>query len=115
MENSAGEDLAWFWKGMILNNYALDQAVTNVEYVNGDPKQGALISIGNAAQMVMPVIVEYTTASGKAARKTLPVEIWQNNNTWTFKVNTNEALNKVVIDPDHAFPDVDDSNNTWTK
>ena len=115
MENSAGEDLAWFWKGMILNNYALDQAVTNVEYVNGDPKQGALISIGNAAQMVMPVIVEYTTASGKTARKTLPVEIWQNNNTWTFKVNTNEALNKVVIDPDHAFPDVDDTNNTWTK
>ncbi|HRN56698.1 MAG TPA: M1 family aminopeptidase, partial [Agriterribacter sp.] len=22
MENSAGEDLAWFWKGMILSNYA---------------------------------------------------------------------------------------------
>lgn len=115
MENSVGEDLAWFWKGMILNNYALDQVLTNVEYVNGDPKQGALISIENAAQMAMPVIVEYTTVSGKTGRKTLPVEIWQNNNVWTFSVNSGEALSKVVIDPDHLFPDIDDSNNSWTK
>src|SRR5690606_8831392 len=115
MENSAGEDLAWFWRGMILSNYALDQVVTNVEYVNNDPKQGALISIENAAQMAMPVIVEYTTAGGKTERKTLPVEIWQNNHSWTFKVNTTEPLNKVVIDPDHVFPDVDSSNNTWVK
>ncbi len=115
MENSAGEDLAWFWRGMILNNYALDQVVKNVEYVNNDPAQGALISIENADQMAMPVIVEYTTASGKTARKTLPVEIWQNNTTWVFKANTKEALSKVVIDPDHVFPDVDSSNNTWTK
>jgi hypothetical protein len=115
MENSAGEDLAWFWKGMILNNYALDQAIKRVEYVNGDPREGALISIANAEQMAMPVIVEYTTVSGKTGRKTLPVEIWQNNDTWTFKVDTQEALKKVVIDPDHVFPDVDDSNNTWMK
>lgn len=115
MENSAGEDLAWFWRGMILNNYALDQVIKGVEYVNGDPKEGALISIENANQMAMPVIVEYTVASGKTGRVTLPIEIWQNNNSWTFKVNTNEALSKVVIDPDHVFPDIDDSNNTWAK
>lgn len=115
MENSAGEDLAWFWKGMILNNYALDQVIKGVDYVNGDPRQGALISIANAGQMAMPVIVEFTTVSGKSGRKTLPVEIWQNNDAWIFKVDTQEALSKVVIDPDHAFPDVDDSNNTWTK
>ncbi|WP_325407272.1 M1 family metallopeptidase [Agriterribacter sp.] len=115
MENSAGEDLAWFWRGMILNNYALDQVIKGVEYVNGDPKEGALISIENANQMAMPVIVEYTVASGKTGRITLPIEIWQNNNSWTFKVNTNEALSKVVIDPDHVFPDIDDSNNTWAK
>ncbi|HRN56699.1 MAG TPA: M1 family peptidase, partial [Agriterribacter sp.] len=88
---------------------------TNVEYVNGDPKQGALISIENAAQMAMPVIVEYTTISGKTGRKTLPVEIWQNNDAWTFKVDTQEALRKVVIDPDHVFPDIDNTNNTWAK
>lgn len=113
MENSSGEDLSWFWRGMFLNSYALDQVIDKVEYVNGDPKQGALISISNAAQMAMPVIVEYTTVNGTTNRKTLPIEIWQNNQSWTFKINTTDALRKVVIDPDHAFPDVDDSNNTW--
>lgn len=115
IENSAGEDLAWFWKGVILNSYALDQAVRKIEYINGDPKQGALITIENADQMAMPVVVEYTTVSGKTDRKSLPVEIWQNNNIWTFKVNTTEELSKVVIDPDHVLPDSNDSNNTWMK
>ncbi|HEX5024307.1 MAG TPA: M1 family metallopeptidase [Agriterribacter sp.] len=115
MENTAGEDLAWFWRSMILGNYALNQGVKKVEYVNGDPKQGALISIDNTERMAMPVIAEYTTVSGKTARKTLPVEIWQNNDTWIFKVDTKEALSKVVLDPDHVFPDIDDSNNTWVK
>ncbi len=115
IENSAGEDLAWFWKSMILGNYALNQGIKKVEYVNGDPKQGALISINNTERMAMPVIAEFTTESGKTGRKSLPVEIWQNNNTWIFKVDTKEPLSKVVLDPDHVFPDVDDSDNIWVK
>lgn len=115
MENGAGEDLAWFWRGVFLNSYALDQVIRKVEYINGDPKQGALITIENTEPLAMPVIAEYTTASGQTARKTLPVEIWQNNNTWTFKVNTTEELTKVVLDPDHVFPDANGANNTWEK
>lgn len=115
IENSAGEDLSWFWRGMFLNAYALDQAITKVEYVNGDPKQGALVTIENEEQMAMPVIAEYTTASGKTGRKELPVEIWQNNVSWIFKLNTDEELTKVVLDPDHVFPDVNEMNNSWAK
>lgn len=115
IENSVGEDLAWFWKSFFLNSYALDQVLKGVEYVNGNPQEGALITVENAGQMAMPVIVEYTTASGQTARKNLPVEIWQSNDTWTFKVDSREPLIKVVIDPDHVFPDVDDSNNTWIR
>lgn len=115
MENGAGEDLGWFWKGMFLNNYALDQVLRKVEYVNGDPKQGALITVENAGQMAMPVTIEYTTVGGKSGRVKLPIEVWQNNSEWTVKINPGEALDKVVIDPDHVFPDVDDSNNVWSK
>ncbi|MBW7891036.1 MAG: M1 family metallopeptidase, partial [Chitinophagaceae bacterium] len=115
MENGAGEDLGWFWKGMFLNNYALDQVLRKVEYVNGDPKQGALLTIENAGQMAMPVVIEYTTVGGKSGRIKLPIEVWQNNSEWIVKINSGEALNKVVIDPDHVFPDVDDSNNVWVK
>ncbi|MFT3945506.1 MAG: M1 family metallopeptidase [Agriterribacter sp.] len=115
IENGAGEDLSWFWRGVFLNSYALDQAVTKVEYLNGDFKQGALVTLENNGQMAMPVVIEYTTASGKTARKTLPVEIWQNNASWVTKLPTTEEVTKVVVDPDNAFPDSKGDNNTWSK
>lgn len=113
IENGAGEDLSWFWRGMFLENYKLDQAVSKVDYINNDAKNGALVTIENLDQLAMPVIIEYTTASGKTERKKLPVEIWQNNAIWKVKLNTTEAIQKVVIDPDHSFPDMNSVNNTW--
>ncbi len=115
MENGVGEDLGWFWKGMFLENYRLDQAVGKVEYVSGNAANGALITIDNLDRMAMPVVVEYTTKSGKSERKNLPVEVWQNSNGWKFRVNTTEELTKVVVDPDKVFPDYNPANNTWTK
>lgn len=115
MENSAGEDLSWFWRGVILSSYALDQAINKVEYVNNDAKQGALVTVDNLQPLAMPLIVEYTTVSGKSDRIKLPIEIWQNNTSWTFKLPTTEELKKVEIDPEHVFPDANGSNNVWNK
>ncbi len=113
MENVAGEDLRWFWRGWFINSWKLDQAVTKVKYIKNDPTQGAVITIENLEKMPMPVVIELKTKSGKVTRKTLPVEIWKRNVTWTFKVDTTEELSKVVIDPDFVLPDVDSSNNKW--
>lgn len=113
IENGAGEDLAWFWRGMFLENYKLDQAVSKVDYIGNDAKNGALITIDNLDQLAMPVVIEYTLKSGKTERKTLPVEVWQNNASWKVRLSTTEELQKVVIDPDHSFPDMNPANNTW--
>jgi len=115
IENSAGEDLAWFWKAVFIETYSLDQAVSNVEYLEGDVKKGAVVTIDNLEKMAMPVTIEYTTASGKTARKKLPVEIWQNNISWKVLLPTEEEVTKVVIDPDKVLPDANGANNTWTK
>ena len=106
MENVAGEDLRWFWRSWFINSWKLDQAVKEVKYVKNDPTQGAIITIENLEKMPMPVVLELKTISGKVTRKTLPVEIWKRNVIWEFKVDTNEELAKVVIDPDYALPDV---------
>jgi hypothetical protein len=113
MESTLGEDLGWFWKGMFLENYRLDQALTKVEYINGKPANGVLVTVENMDHMAMPVVVEYKTTSGLTGRKTLPAEIWQNSSSWKFKLDTNEELASVVIDPDHVFPDVKPENNRW--
>ena len=112
MENSSGEDLNWFWKGMILENYQLDQAVSSVEKA-GNEGEGVIITIQNLQQMAMPAVVDITTMSGKIMHKIFPVEIWQSSNTYSFRVETTEVVRKVVIDPEKVFPDIQPQNNTW--
>lgn len=109
MESSAGEDLYWFWKAMILENYKLDQAVTGVESTEG----GVLVSLANKDRMAMPVILDLTLASGKTIRKLLPVEIWQHDAVYELRVPTTEKVRKVVIDPEMVFPDAVRENNVW--
>ncbi|MEO8235314.1 MAG: M1 family metallopeptidase [Flavobacterium sp.] len=114
IENVAGEDLNWFWRGWFINNWKLDQAIAKVKYVKNDAKQGVIITIDNLEKMPMPVVVEVKTKSGAVSRTTLPVEIWERNKSWSFKYNSTEELESITIDPDHAFPDANPENNVWT-
>ena len=113
IENVAGEDLRWFWRGWFINSWKVDQAITEVKYVKNDPTQGVIITIENLEQMPMPVVIEFETVSGAVTRHTLPVEIWKRNTSWTFQHDSKEELAKVVIDPDYVLPDVNSSNNKW--
>jgi len=116
IENVAGESLQWFWRGWFVNNWRLDVAVTEVKYVDSnDLSKGALITLDNLEQMVMPVVLEIKLSSGKIYRIKLPVEIWERNISWTFKYNCKEAIESVTYDPDKLIPDFNPSNNTWTK
>lgn len=114
IENVAGENLNWFWRGWYINNWKLDQAVTDVKYVKNDPVQGALITIENLEKMPMPVILEIKTKSGKVSRLKLPVEVWQRNKQWTFIYPSVEEIVSVVSDPDKVLPDSNSANNSWT-
>ena len=113
MEDVSGEDLGWFWRSWVYNNWKLDQAITNVEYVENDPSKGAFITIRNMKEIPMPVTIEITTQSGNKVRKELPVEIWKKNVSWKFLVETEESFKKVMIDPDFRYPDIDAKNNYW--
>jgi hypothetical protein len=113
IENVAGEDLGWFWRGWIINNWRLDQSVKDVKYIKNDPKNGVIITIENLEKMAMPVEIEIETVSGKKEVVKLPVEIWQRNTSWSFKYDSTEALKKVTIDPENILPDSNDDNNVW--
>jgi hypothetical protein len=114
MNNQSGEDLSWFWRGWFLHNWTLDQAVLPPKYVQGDPRQGAWITLENKSALPMPVIAEITLAGGKTLPLRLPVEIWQQGSRWTFRVNTHQPITQIVLDPQRQLPDIDRSNNLWT-
>jgi len=111
MENVSGEDLGWFWRAWVLNNWKLDQALKDVKYIKNDPANGASITIENLDQMAMPVIVQIKEENGNTQTIHLPVEIWQRGSKWTFTVNTTSKLTDVVLDPDKELPDMNRDNN----
>jgi hypothetical protein len=89
--------------------------VTGVAYVDGDPTKGALITIENKGQMILPVIATITQSNGRTETLHLPVNIWYRGGSWTFKYASETKIDKVVLDPDQVLPDVDRGNNQWGK
>ncbi|ANH83614.1 peptidase M1 [Niabella ginsenosidivorans] len=114
MENVGGEDLAWFWRGWVFNDWKIDQAVQGVKYKNSVPANGATITIENLQQMPMPVTVLIKESNGKEQTINLPVEIWQRSAIYSFDVPTTSPISSVTIDPNKKMYDWDRSNNTWT-
>jgi hypothetical protein len=114
MENVSGEDLSYFWRGWFLTNSKLDQGVTDIKYVDNDPAKGALITVVNNEQMVLPVPLRIELDNGKTDSLTLPVEIWQRGGKWTFQYPSTSKIKRIIIDPNHDYPDINPSNNTFS-
>ena len=115
MENVAGEDLGWFWRAWVLNNWKLDQSVHAIKYTGDNPEKGASIAIENLEKMAMPVDVLVRESNGKEHRFKLPVEVWQRGSIWTFQVPTTSRISDVVLDPDRKLPDTNRENNSSNK
>ncbi|QDP84986.1 M1 family metallopeptidase [Chryseobacterium sp. SNU WT5] len=113
MENVSGEELNWFWRGWFLNKWKIDQAVTNVKYVNGDFKKGSIIKIENIGQMPMPVDLEIKFKDGTVQNMKLPVEVWKRNAEWSFEAPTTKEITSVQLDPKGTLPDANVKNNTF--
>lgn len=114
MENGAGEDLSWFWKGWFYNNWPLDIALVDAKYAGGDAKKGLQVTIANKEQMVMPFTVEIKFKDGSKKRFYLPVETWLQQDAITTTFPTTQEVESVTVDPDNALPDVNRKNNTLT-
>ncbi|MGN0003173.1 MAG: M1 family metallopeptidase [Sphingobacterium composti] len=114
IENETGENLNWYWRGMFKHNWQMDQAISEVRYVELDENKGALITVQNLGKLPMPIEIEATMVSGKKITTKLPVEVWERNRVWTFKLNSTEKLSKVQLDPRNVFPDINPDNNTWS-
>ncbi len=113
IENVAGENLNWFWRGWFKYNWRFDQGIVMVITDASDSNDRGIITIENFEKLPMPVVVDITTESGKVHRVKLPVEIWERNNKWTFKAPTNEKIVAVQLDPDKVYPDHNPENNRW--
>ena len=111
MENVAGENLSWFWKGWFYGNKNIDIAVNNVEQKEG----GYSIELSMEGEIPMPVKLAVTYTDGSSEEINLPVEIWQRGDTWSHFLSTSKTIQKVEFDPKKQISDIHAANDTWEK
>lgn len=111
MESEGGEDLSYFWRGWYLNNWQLDMAVTDATFDPSTPNT-VRVTIANKGPLVLPALLRINLADGSHTDLQVPAETWMQNTSHVFTVTAPSKPTTVVLDPDHAIPDIDRSNNT---
>jgi hypothetical protein len=114
MDNAAGEDLSWFWNEWFFTTWKVDQAVSAINYPNGDASKGSFITIENLEEMALPVTIAIKEENGNTGTVNLPAEIWQKGNTWVFHYKSTSKIVSATLDPEHLLPDVSPDNNSIT-
>lgn len=109
MENVAGENLSWYWKGWFYGNGNIDLAINAVIPYGGN----YLAILSNKGEIPMPVLLEIEFEDGSKERQMLPVEIWQRGDSWNHLIRTDKKVTKVTIDPDKILPDINLGNDSW--
>jgi hypothetical protein len=61
----------------------------------------------------MPAVVEIGFADGSRRRINLPAETWIKYGRVEVPLDSTQPVTAITIDPDHALPDRDRSNNVW--
>ena len=107
-EEISGRDLSWFWRTWFFETWTLDQALVSARRTGGEVE----IVIEDRGLAPMPVRLAITRAGGAVERREVPVEVWLNGaRRHVLRVPDEPAVQRVAIDPEERFPDVDRSNN----
>src|SRR5690606_37236693 len=122
IEEAAGEDLAWFWRGWFYTTHANDQAIASVTAQPADSLLGTTargkhyyrVEVVNEGGLLMPLELEVTYDDGTVERMEMPIEVWKlNERSFVKGFFSDRAVTRVVVDPEEAYADVDRSDNVW--
>jgi hypothetical protein len=109
---ATGDELGWFWRTWYFETWTLDQAIANVTTGTGE----TTIEVHDLGLAPMPVRLAVTRQDGEVTRHEIPVDTWlAGSRTATLTLPPGEPVIRVEIDPERSFPDVDRSNNVWTR
>jgi hypothetical protein len=108
IEDVAGEDLAWFWRGWFYSTETLDQAVTGIRHFGGP----SVVTVGQSG-LYFPVELKVTFADGQTGRYRVPVEAFYHGDRFNFMVPDERRVVAAEADPDGLLPDVNRTNNVY--
>ena len=112
IEDAAGVDLAWFWRGWFYETGWLDQAVSGVAQPKG--RKGARIRFDNLGGLVMPSHLQVEFEDGSTEDFEYPVEVWFQSDRIIQELPGERRIAKVTIDQQRRFPEAKRKDNTWS-
>ena len=113
MEDVAGEDLDWFWRGWFYSTAALDQSIAGVE--SGSESEPTRITVAQRNDLILPIEMQLTYGDGSTEQRRVPVEALFTSDTFDVTVEPGRTVQQVQLDPRRILPDVDRANNRWSR
>jgi hypothetical protein len=113
IENSAGEDLSWFWRGFFYTADVLDIGIETVATRSANGETFAIIALRRNTSIVFPVKLRVAYADGTTEDFSLPVAIWARGNRFDAVVPARGTVTGARLWPDPSVPDWNPSNDTW--
>ncbi|NNF04009.1 MAG: M1 family metallopeptidase [Rhodothermales bacterium] len=122
LEETAGENLNWFWRGWFYTTYANDQKLSSVTDQSADSLIGSTrygghyyrIKVENEGQLIMPVQLRVTYEDGTSDFMALPADVWRANELeFTKGFFSDRKVTMVELDPNSVFADIDPDDNVW--
>jgi hypothetical protein len=113
IENSAGEDLSWFWRGFFYSTDVLDIGIDSVAMRTADGDQFAVIALRRNTSISFPVRLRVAYADGSTQDFGFPVNIWARGNRFEAVVPARARVVGVRLWPDPSVPDWNSTNDIW--
>jgi hypothetical protein len=111
-EREAGRDLDWFWRSWWYETWTLDQAIAGVRAEGGR----LLVTVEDRGQAPMPARLAVRRSGGRVDRVEVPVDVWlAGARRHVVTVSDAGSVESIEIDPENAFPDIDRTNQRWTR
>ncbi|NDI99230.1 M1 family metallopeptidase [Flavobacterium sp. LaA7.5] len=111
MENVAGENLNWFWRGWFTGTGNINIGISKVT----DNSGYTTVNFVNKGDIPMPVTFKIVYEDNSSETKTLPVEVWQRQNDWDYIIDSPKKVQSIDIDPQRFLPDIDMTDNSWIR
>jgi len=113
IENSAGEDLSWFWHSFFYTTDVLDIGIESVSTRTSEGQTLAVITLRRNTSVPFPVRLRVAYADGTTQDFSLPVNIWARGNRFEAVLPVRGPVTGVRLWPDPSVPDWNASNDTW--
>lgn len=113
IENSAGEDLSWFWHSFFYTTDVLDIGIEGVSTRTSEGQTFAVIALHRNTSIPFPVRLRVAYADGTTQDFSLPVNIWARGNRFESVLPVRGPVTGVRLWPNPSVPDWNPANDTW--